>query len=100
MAKENRPFHEVIDIIRPQADLEYLREIESFSEEKQSIAYLDRNNTPDVWAAIAEAIKGSGHSVMITPSQPKYESLSFYSRPNPIGPHLFYHSAKRIFKRT
>lgn len=66
------PFHEVIDIIRPLADLEYLAEIARlFTDENRqetmvgkphlarnskTIIYLDRNNTPDIWADIRQAV--------------------------------------------
>lgn len=70
------PFHEVIDIIRPLADREYLDTISEFAKDGETsltellmpsmpkqhlkqFIYLDRNNTPDVWADIANAIKYS-----------------------------------------
>jgi hypothetical protein len=69
------PFHEVIDIIRPKADQDFLDAIiaagrdesshsgswgSDFGEGKDKVVefiYLDRNNTPDVWMDISESIK-------------------------------------------
>jgi hypothetical protein len=87
------PFHDVIDIIRPLADAEYLSRIRDHS----SFAYLDRNNTPDAWPSIVQAIRGRP-SVLLVPEQPPCHQP--YKRPNPISPHLFYHCASRIFHRS
>jgi len=67
------PFHEVIDIIRPLADQEYLRAISTVaqeippnnedSENKRTgtveYIFLDRNNTPDIWPHISSSIESS-----------------------------------------
>jgi len=92
MKHPETPFHDVIDIIRPLADAEYLSRIRDHS----SYAYLDRNNTPDVWPSILHAIMGRP-SVLLVPEQPAFGHP--YSRPNPISPHLFFHCATRIFQR-
>ncbi|TNV80694.1 hypothetical protein FGO68_gene7919 [Halteria grandinella] len=93
------PFHEVIDIIRPLADQEYLAALvtESQCVSTNNILYLDRNNTPDIWGSISTA---SPHvtSILLTPIQPTYTSHPFL-KPNPITPDLFFHCAKRIFSR-
>jgi len=61
------PFHDVIDIIRGQADQDYLDAIMKIGKEqiegedgaktkRVQIIYLDRNNTPCQWKNIAESI--------------------------------------------
>ena len=60
--------HEAIDIIRGKADQDYLDQIAchctgqhenentTSGVQNKSLIYLDRNNTPDVWAHISKTI--------------------------------------------
>jgi len=68
------PFHEVIDIIRPKADRDYLDQIarnftqspnttkscSSTESKPKTIIYLDRNNTPDIWEDIRRTVEFAG----------------------------------------
>jgi hypothetical protein len=111
------PFHHIIDIIRPQADQDYLDAIEELAKDDESsyskaqgnvkeFIYLDRNNTPDVWGDISKAIKaGCGKpnqadykSILILPKQDYFNPL-LYNQSNPISPQFIYECIKRIFAR-
>lgn len=121
------PFHEIIDIIREQADQDYLAQIAAFGSgtdlansnlarnrvnlktarvnQPKTIIYLDRNNTPDVWGDIRDAIITSNSSgpkdyrtVVLLPKTEAWDK-SLYNTKNPICPHLIYECCKRIFKR-
>ena len=67
MAHPGVEMHQAIDIIRGKADQDYLDEVskhcnshitesENYGSKVKEIIYLDRNNTPDVWADISTAI--------------------------------------------
>jgi len=69
--------------------------------------YLDRNNTPDVWADISATIAKSSKaakfkdfkSVLILPQQHASFDPQRYNSLNPICPHMIYECCKRIFYR-
>lgn len=113
------PFHEVIDIIRPHADQDYLDQIaRHFNEEDagkehkawgesqgKSIIYLDRNNTPDIWGDIKRTVEKAGQqtrvdyrTVVLLPKQEPFDK-TLYRVKNPICPHLIFECCKRIFNR-
>lgn len=73
----------------------------------KTLIFLDRNNTPDVWADIRDTINES-HSgytgpkdfttVVLLPKQETWQK-SAYKIKNPICPHLIFECCKRIFNR-
>jgi hypothetical protein len=68
--KKGVPFHEVIDIVRPHADREYLGTIKAEAERAKgtdNVLFLDRNNTPDIWNQIAEVIGPGNCSLLLKP---------------------------------
>ncbi|CDW84692.1 UNKNOWN [Stylonychia lemnae] len=110
------PFHEIIDIVRADADKEYLEVIDSnckIQSDAQEMIFMDRNNTPDVWNDITGVIKSNDNTfqsdqnfqnqnetILILPNQvpvPKLNEL--YKCQNPITPQLIYNCIKRIFGR-
>ena len=71
----------------------------------KNIIYLDRNNTPDVWADIRDTIKRAHlglhkdfRTVVLLPKQEQWNK-NLYRTKNPICPHLIFECCKRIFKR-
>ena len=74
----------------------------------KSIIYLDRNNTPDVWADIKSTVIENRYlapgnladfrTVVLLPKQVHFDK-SLYNKLNPICPHLIYECCKRIFNR-
>ena len=71
----------------------------------KTIVYLDRNNTPDVWADIRDTILKSNatgikdyRTIVLLPKQEPWDK-QLYNTKNPICPHLIYECCKRIFKR-
>jgi hypothetical protein len=67
--------------------------------------YLDRNNTPDVWADIRDTILKSNatgikdyRTIVLLPKQEPWDK-QLYNTKNPICPHLIYECCKRIFNR-
>jgi hypothetical protein len=72
----------------------------------KQIIYLDRNNTPDIWADISQTIKKAAarsdlndfKTILIVPEQPAFNS-SLYHTQNPITPPFIYECIKRIFAR-
>ena len=110
--------HAAIDIIRDKADQDYLTAIaaqcgNAFDENDQDmnitrkeLIYLDRNNTPDVWKDIAEAIDAVNSSrsdfktILMVPQQHRsFNACSHYEWKNPICPQMIYECIKRIFGR-
>ena len=75
---------------------------------KKTIVYLDRNNTPDVWGDIRNAILKNSYvppgklpdfrTVILLPKQEHFDQTLFKTQ-NPICPHLVYECCKRIFCR-
>lgn len=74
----------------------------------KKLVYIDRNNTPDVWADISNTIKTTYFSFEGKPKEyrtivllPKQEvwNKSLYMSKNPICPHLIFECCKRIFNR-
>jgi hypothetical protein len=72
--------------------------------------YLDRNNTPDIWADIKRTIDNSSQpatkfqpkdsfSIVLLPKQEDFEWSRYHSK-NPICPHLTYECIRRIFGRS
>ena len=112
------PFHEVIDIIRDDADKEYLDQIarhnhtpseqseaayDASNPAPKTLIYLDRNNTPDVWGDIRDTVNQSSESrdfrtVVLLPKQEAFDK-TLYHQKNPICPHLIFECCNRIFKR-
>eukprot|EP00347_Sterkiella_histriomuscorum_P005519 403356308 len=117
------PFHQIIDIVRGQADKKYLQTIQGISNQQtnkhgQQLIYLDRNNTPDIWRDITSSIKhekgdevsnnsqdlklnSKDQTVLLMPNQPDMSNFTKqYNNPNPITPLLLYQCIKRIFSRA
>lgn len=72
--------------------------------------YLDRNNTPDIWADIKRTIDASSQpasksqpkdsfSIVLLPKQEEFDWSSYQGK-NPICPHLTYECIRRIFGRS
>ena len=74
----------------------------------KTIIYLDRNNTPDIWADIQKTVlensyvapgqKPDFRTVVLLPKQENWDK-KLYNTLNPICPHLIYECCKRIFNR-
>lgn len=70
----------------------------------KQIIYLDRNNTPDIWADIHNTIlkskisKSEYKTVLLVPEQHPFDK-SVYHTLNPISPQFQYECIKRIFGR-
>ena len=108
------PFHEVIDIIRADADQHYLDLIarhcspseKAAPQELKTIIFLDRNNTPDIWGDIKRTVVGSYaetpvkdyRTVVLLPKQEPFDRAAYRAK-NPVCPHLIYECCKRIFSR-
>jgi len=70
----------------------------------KQIIYLDRNNTPDVWADISRTIKKSYEeekvksfkSVLVIPEQHPNLNFNLYKEQNPICPEMIFECIKRV----